>query len=188
MGLSWSQFEAMLAIRGDNPVPRLAYANGTIELMSPSRRHERTKSSLGRLVEAYCFERGVYFDPIASTTLKNEEMEKAVEPDESYAFQPNQEVPDLAIEVVLTSGGLDKLDLYAALGVDEVWILLGERLEMYARPKTRTPTGQRSDYDKVEASRNLPELTVELLEPYALNENVFEAVQDFRLRIRASAT
>ncbi len=179
-GMNWWQFEAVLAIRGDNPAPKLAYANGTIELMSPSRRHERAKSSLGRLVEAYCFERGVYFDPVASTTLKNEAMEKGIEPDESYAFKPNQDVPDLAIEVVLTSGGLDKLELYAALGVEEVWILFGERLEMYARPKDRPPTGQRSDYDKIAASQNLPELTVDRLQPYAIDENVFEAVQSFR--------
>lgn len=90
---SWWQYEALLAIRGDAPVPRIAYSDGEIELRSPYRRHERTKSSLGRLVEAYCFEREVYFDPIASTTLKASQKEKGVEPDESYAFTPDRDMP-----------------------------------------------------------------------------------------------
>jgi Uma2 family endonuclease len=177
---SWWQYEALLAIRGDAPVPRIAYSDGEIELMSPSRRHERTKSSVGSLVEAYCFERGVYFDPIASTTLKASREEKGVEPDESYAFTPGRDVPDLAIEVVLTSGGLDRLRIYAALGVTEVWFVFGDELQMFAVPPDVQPSGRREDFERVMVSRHLPELTVEWLEPYARREDVFEAVRAFR--------
>jgi hypothetical protein len=56
--MSWGQFETLLATRGDNPVPRMAYAHGTVELMSPSHRREERKSILGSLVEAYAFEKG----------------------------------------------------------------------------------------------------------------------------------
>jgi Uma2 family endonuclease len=129
--MSWWQFETMLAARGDNPVPRMAYLNGTVELVSPSRRHENKKTILGCLVEAFAFEKGIRFDAMASTTLKNELLERGAEPDESYALDESRQVPDLAIEVVLTSGGLDKLLLYAGLGVREVWFWKDVELSAY---------------------------------------------------------
>ena len=60
----WSQYEAHLAMRGEKAVPRIAYLEGALELMSPSKEHERIKSYIGRLVEAYALERGIEKIPI----------------------------------------------------------------------------------------------------------------------------
>ncbi|MCA9551740.1 MAG: Uma2 family endonuclease [Myxococcales bacterium] len=171
-GMSWRQFETILALRGDGPVPRVAYLNGVIELMSPSRRHEGTKSILGMLIEAYCFAKGIYFDPIASTTLKNPALECGAEPDESYAFSKGREVPDLAIEVIYTSGNLDKLKLYRGLGVREVWFWVEDRLLGYVL--------QDGAYVQVEESAVLPGLRLDTLTPYVGQDDRFEAVQAFR--------
>jgi len=171
-GMSWRQFETILALRGDGPVPRVAYLNGVIELMSPSRRHEGTKSILGMLIEAYCFAKGIYFDPIASTTLKNPALERGAEPDESYAFSKGREVPDLAIEVIYTSGNLDKLELYRGLGVREVWFWVEDRLLGYVL--------QDGAYVQVEQSAVLPGLRLDTLTPYVGQDDRFEAVQAFR--------
>ena len=171
-GMSWRQFETILALRGDGPVPRVAYLNGVIELMSPSRRHEGTKSILGMLIEAYCFAKGIYFDPIASTTLKNPALECGAEPDESYAFSKGREVPDLAIEVIYTSGNLDKLKLYRGLGVREVWFWVEDRLLGYVL--------QEGAYVQVEESAVLPGLRLDTLTPYVGQDDRFEAVQAFR--------
>ena len=171
-GMSWRQFETILALRGDGPVPRVAYLNGVIELMSPSRRHEGTKSILGMLIEAYCFAKGIYFDPIASTTLKNPALECGAEPDESYAFSKGREVPDLAIEVIYTSGNLDKLELYRGLGVREVWFWVEDRLLGYVL--------QDGAYVQVEESAVLPGLRLDTLTPYVGQDDRFEAVQAFR--------
>lgn len=171
-GMSWWQFETILAARGDAPVPRIAYMNGVIELMSPSRRHEGTKSILGMLIEAYCFAKGIYFDPIASTTLKNPALERGAEPDESYAFSKGREVPDLAIEVIYTSGNLDKLELYRGLGVREVWFWVEDRLLGYVL--------QDGAYVQVEESAVLPGLRLDTLTPYVGQDDRFEAVQAFR--------
>ncbi|MCB9645620.1 MAG: Uma2 family endonuclease [Deltaproteobacteria bacterium] len=171
-GMSWWQFETILAARGDAPVPRIAYMNGVIELMSPSRRHEGTKSILGMLIEAYCFAKGIYFDPIASTTLKNPALERGAEPDESYAFSKGREVPDLAIEVIYTSGNLDKLELYRGLGVREVWFWVEDRLLGYVL--------QDGAYVQVEQSAVLPGLRLDTLTPYVGQDDRFEAVQAFR--------
>ena len=146
--------------------------NGVIELMSPSRRHEGTKSILGMLIEAYCFAKGIYFDPIASTTLKNPALECGAEPDESYAFSKGREVPDLAIEVIYTSGNLDKLELYRGLGVREVWFWVEDRLLGYVL--------QDGAYVQVEESAVLPGLRLDTLTPYVGQDDRFEAVQAFR--------
>jgi hypothetical protein len=66
----WSHYEAHLALRGDAPVPRMAYLEGALELMSPSKEHERAKSYIGRLVEAYALERGIDMSPYGAWTLK----------------------------------------------------------------------------------------------------------------------
>lgn len=172
-GMSWWQYETMLAARGDNPTPRMAFAHGTIELMSPSHRHEEKKSLIGQLVEAYLFERRVYFVPWGSTTLKNPSVEKGVEPDESYAFRKGVEVPDLAIEAVLTSGGLDKLDLYGKLRVREVWFWTEEGIEAHV-------LGADGAYREVRTSEVIPGLSIDLVADYARRDDAFEAVLAFR--------
>src|SRR3954452_21376618 len=69
-GVPWSHYEAQLALRGDTSSPRISYLNGTMELMSPSKHHERIKSYIGRLVEAFALERGLGLSPYGAWTLK----------------------------------------------------------------------------------------------------------------------
>ena len=70
-GVSWEQYEALDALRGESSVPRLTYLDGELELMSPSRHHETDKSLLGRLVVAYAEEIGIDLNAYGSWTLKN---------------------------------------------------------------------------------------------------------------------
>jgi Uma2 family endonuclease len=133
-GVPWAHYEAQLALRGDASIPRMAYLDGALELMTPSKDHERVKSYLGRLVEAFALERGIDFSPYGSWTLKSGPKQSGAEPDECYIVGPdqNKEVPDLALEVVWTSGGLDKLEIYRRLGVGEVWIWKDGRITVHA--------------------------------------------------------
>lgn len=120
----WDQFEAIVAFRGDASSPRFAYLEGNLEIMSPSRSHVTMKSLIGALVELYAFEKGLDFTAVGSWLLKDAPKARGLEPDECYIVgDPNKDRPDLAIEVVWTSGGLDKLEIYRGLGVREVWIV-----------------------------------------------------------------
>ena len=177
-GMSWWQYETILAVRGDNPVPRIAYAHETVELMSPSQRHEERKSLLGHLVEAYLLEQGIYFVSWGSTTLKNPSVGKGAEPDESYAFSKGSTRPDLVIEAVLTSQGLDKLELYAKLDVPEVWFWTEEGLDAY--------TLDGDTYVEIEQSRVIPGLATATIADYAAREDMYEALQAFRRALAAS--
>lgn len=124
-GISWADYEAMLAMRGDSSGVRVTYLEGELELMTPSINHEEIKKRLARLLEAYAEVQGVDLEGFGSWTVRSEPKERGVEADECYvlgvpATEPEQ--PDIAIEVVWTSGGLDKLEVYRGLGVPEVWI------------------------------------------------------------------
>ncbi|HEY4186088.1 MAG TPA: Uma2 family endonuclease [Polyangia bacterium] len=92
--------------------------------------HEALRSLIGCLVEVWCLERGVEFNVYGSWTIENEESQRGVEADECYVFggvlKPHR--PDLAIEVIWTSGGLDKREIYRALGVRELWFWRRGRL------------------------------------------------------------
>ena len=121
-GAIWEDFERLLVIRGEKANPRLTYLDGTLEIMSPSRTHEILESLIGRLLDAYCLEAGIRFMPVGAWTLKDRLQEAGVEPDECYVFDAEEtDRPHLAIEVVWTSGGIDKLGVYRRLRIQEIW-------------------------------------------------------------------
>jgi Uma2 family endonuclease len=122
-GMTWNDYETLLAMRGDRAGVRLFYLNGAIELMSPTRSHEGIKTTLARLLEAYCEERNVELSGYGSWTLRSAPEARGAEPDECYMVgSTDKQVPDLALEVIWSHGGLDKLEIYRGLGVAEVWI------------------------------------------------------------------
>lgn len=131
-GVSWEQYETLRAMFDDRPGLRMTYLEGTLELMSPSRTHEKVKSLIGRLIEHYAFERDIPLYGYGSMTFKKEAKERGLEPDECYAVgEDMKEIPDIAIEVTLTSGGVDKLAVYAGLGVPEVWFWWEGRIAIH---------------------------------------------------------
>ncbi len=179
-GLTWADFERILELRGDRPVPRLTYLEGRLELMSPSRSHESIKSVIGCLVEAWCVERGLDVTPYGSWLLKEEELERGVEPDECYVLGVEPEAaacPDLAIEVVWTSGGIDKLEVYRLLGVREVWFWEEGVIRLYLLRDER--------YEPIERSAVLPGIDVQQLAGFARVLPMTRAVREYRAALRA---
>ena len=179
-GMTWKDFEIMLVLRGDRGGVRMAFLNGAIELMSPSINHEGVKTMIGRLVEAYSDEEGFDLNGYGSWTLKNELLEKGAEPDECYVLgAAHKDVPELAIEVVWTRGGLNKLEIYRALGVGEVWIWERDRgISVYLL--------RDGSYEEVEASALLPDLDLKLVERFATSPNQSAGVREFRAALRAA--
>jgi Uma2 family endonuclease len=178
-GLGWWQYEAMLAIRGDQAGVRLSYLEGDLEIMSPSRSHETIKTLLARLIEAYADEKGIYFNGYGSLTMKNPAAERGAEPDECYVVgRPKpKEDPDLTIEVIWTSGGLDKRRLYAGLRVRELWEWREGRIEVLA---LRGPK-----YTPIPRSELLPDLDLDLVTRFLGEEDQAQAVRDFRAALRS---
>ncbi len=176
-GVPWSHYETQLALRGDHPVPRIAFLEGVLELMSPSRDHERIKSYIGCLIEAYALERNIDLSPYGSWTLKQAPKQAGLEPDECYLVGDQQrDTPDLAIEVVWTSGGIEKLEIYRRLGVGEVWRWKDSRIEVHVLQGERYETSERSTL--------FPELDVQLLVSFLDHPAALQAVKAFREALR----
>jgi Uma2 family endonuclease len=177
-GVPWSTYEAHVALRGDAPVPRISYLDGAMELMSPSKQHERIKSYLGRLIEAFAVERGIDLSPYGAWTLKEAPKRAGVEPDECYLIGSDQdrETPDLVIEVVWTSGGIDKLEAYRRLGVAEVWFWREGALHIHVLRLDR--------YEPAERSALLPGLDPMFLCSFLDRPTALQAVAAFRAALK----
>src|SRR5947209_7679807 len=172
----WSQYEALLSLRGDSSMPRMTYLEGTLELMTTSRGHETTKKTIARLVEAYAEEIGVGIWGYGSWTLKRARKKRGAEPDESYSVgAPAGKVPDLAIEVVWTRGGIDKLEIYRKLGVREVWNWENGAISVFEL--------RGDEYEAISKSLAFPKLDLGLLARLATDPDQPDAVR----KIRASA-
>jgi Uma2 family endonuclease len=130
-GIPWSDYDALCRAREDSAGPRMAYLDGSLEIMSPGSPHEFQKTLLARLLEAFAEETDLALNGFGSTTYRKKAKEAGVEPDECYCIGPEKPVPDLAIEVVHTSGGIDKLEVYRRLGVREVWFLIAGEIYIY---------------------------------------------------------
>lgn len=172
-GVTWDDYQRLLAMRGEGSAPRIAYLEGEVEIMSPSRAHEAIKSLIGRLIETYCLERDIPFSTLGSWTLQSADRTRGAEPDECYVFGAGDaERPHLAIEVVWTSGRIDKLEIYRRLGVAEVWYWRRGRIQPYRL------RGER--YVSLDASEALPGLDLDLLTRFLERPTTSEAIRAYR--------
>jgi Uma2 family endonuclease len=124
-GMSWQDFEALLAIRGDRAGVRMYYLDGEIEFMSPAKDHEDRKTTMVRLLELWAVENDIVLNGYGAWTLKKEVREAGGEPDECYIVgRRDKDVPDLVLEVEWSRKlGLEKREIYRRLGVRELWTL-----------------------------------------------------------------
>ena len=178
--VTWEDYERVLDIRGDKSAPRIAYLEGELEVRSPSKDHEQIKSFIGFLLETWCVDRGIEVTPFGSWTLKRKDSKRAAEADECYIFgKEPRERPHLAIEVEWTQGGLNKLRIYEKLGVDEVWIWRKGVIEVYVLAEEK--------FERVQRSRVLPDLDLELLASMLGRDTLTQAVRDFRRALEAES-
>ena len=142
--ISWDTFETLLAETGEQRGSRFAYECGILEIMSALIEHESYKSIFGNLVIVLAEELGIEIKSAGSTTLKLKSADCGIELDNCYyiqneiAFRGKQTLdlttdlpPDLAIEIDITSSSINKLDIYSALGVPEIWRYNGRSLQFY---------------------------------------------------------
>ncbi len=177
-GISWQQYELLLATLGDDfPALRLSYLEGSLEIMTTSPLHEELKSTIRMLLEAFFQTSRIRYHCIGSATFRKMSKQRGLEPDECYCLGQKKEFPDLAIEVVLTSGLVDKLDIYRGLGVAEVWVWEAEQFRIYQLCE--------SGYELRTASELLPSCDVQMLASYVKPEEQFDAVMAFREQLRS---
>ena len=171
-GVSWETFEALLADGGDQRQTRMAFDQGILEIVTPSFEHERFRDVVSGVAEEILNARGLDYLRSGSTTFKQEGLGRGFEPDASFylARAPlvrglrhvdlgSDPPPDLVIEVDVTHSSLDKLPIYAALGVPEVWRYRSDRVHIYRLVA--------STFEEVDQSEMIPGLTSRMLTVFA---------------------
>jgi len=183
-GLSWDFYEALLIKLEDNSHYRLTYLDGILEIMSPSIRHESLKKNLAMLLERFFYRQRIYFFPMGSSTFKNKAKKAGAEPDECYCIGEAKNIPDLVIEVIVTSGNLSKLEIYRRLRVAEVWFWERNQLKLYclrddSYQEQASVYPDTYGYEQVTASEVVSQLDISLLERCVTISDSLQAIDEF---------
>jgi Uma2 family endonuclease len=170
-GLQWHQFKAIQASFEGVPGVRLFYCEGVLEIVTISKPHESVKSIIAGFLLIYFEVKEIEFFASGSYS---QIVEGVVEyqSDLSYCFGIDKDVPDLCVEVVITSGSPIKLQKYRLMGVREVWFWEDGTLELYYL--------QEQGYERITSSQFLPELDLSLLLRCILISSPLEAIKEFR--------
>ena len=177
-GRTWTQFKHIQkGFEGCTGI-RLFYYNGTIEILMPGREHELFGHVIGWLVTCFLAQKGIFFQPTGAMTQERE-GEASTQADQSYCIGSVKPIPDLSIEVIFTSGGIDKLARYRVLEVLEVWFWQDGVLMLYALST--------SGYEPIDRSKlpGLEDLDIDLLKRCILlaETDTGEAIRVFQQAI-----
>lgn len=130
LGGNWDQFKLIQKASEDSPGVKLSFFAGAIEILMPGFQHENFSEIIGYLVTTFLLTQGIRFYPSGSMT-QEKTGEVSTQADKSFCLETAKSIPDLAIEIVYTSGGVNKLSKYQALGVPEVWFWEDGTLRLY---------------------------------------------------------
>jgi Uma2 family endonuclease len=187
--ISWEQFERLLNDLGDHRAARIAYDNGTLEIMTPLPEHEYFKEVIGDAVKDIAEELELDYESYGSTTWRKRIKMAGLEPDNCFYFQNEVAVrgrldlnlsqgdppPDLALEIDLTSKSLDRFPIYARLEVPELWCYDEGELKIYHL--------RESEYIEAETSLALPQLPIREL-PQLIETHRAEGRRAIRRAVR----
>ena len=168
---TWEEFETIETLTADAAGLRLTYLDGCIEFMTLSEQHEMIKTILGFLLELYSCEIGINMIPVGSATRRAKEKSASFEPDESYYIGEKKANPDLAIEINITSGSIDKLEKYKRFNITEVWFWENNQLSLYHL--------NNDNYEQINQSELLPDLDIDLLVNCVFMPSIIDAKAAF---------
>ena len=169
--INWGQFQTIEAQLTNNREVRLTYLAGVMEIMSPiGDEHEYIKSTLGLLLEAYARVKGIRAYRRGGFTLEAPGYASGT-PDESYCIATNKAVPDIVIEVIVTSGTINRRELYKPKNVPEVWFWKADQLRIFYL--------EVDEYREVSRSTFFPDLDFALLLRYLGHPDQCDAVDEF---------
>lgn len=188
--VSWDTYERLLADDEERRVPRITYDRGVLELVSPSTPHEEDARLLTLLVDIVAAKLGIPTRSVGSMTYRREDLERGFEPDASFYVQHEASIrgrrqidlkvdppPDVVIEMEYSRTAVDKLALFAAMGIPEVWRSDGRRVSILVLTE--------GAYQPAATSHALPVLTPELIQNFlaasreSLSHEWFHLVSDW---------
>jgi Uma2 family endonuclease len=190
--VSWETYERLLTDDEDRRVPRLSYDRGLLEIVSPSFPHERDAVTMSRIVDIVAAQLDVPVLSVGSMTYRRKHRERGFEADGGFYVQHEARMrgrtdldptvdppPDIVIEMETSRSALDKLALFAALGVPEVWRCRGDQVAIYVlEGETYRPSA---------TSRALAVLTADVLTSFLADSRTLPSPEWFRMVSRWAA-
>lgn len=186
-GVSWVEYEELLESVGEASRLRISYNEGTLQIMSPSSKHEYYAKLIERLVDLLSINQRIEVLFYGSTTIKKQGDQKGAEPDACFYVQTADAVgtkelidfntdppPDVVVEIDIHHESTSKFPIYLAFGVPECWRYNGDSLTIY-----HLRNGQ---YVVADTSLALPLLTSAVLTEFltrSAEENQYNIVLAF---------
>ncbi len=130
---------------------------GFLQIVPLSPEHEMWKTLIARLLYLYADALDIDLFSCGSTTCKSQSTNCGLEPDASFCIGDRKLLPDLAIELTVSSGGIDKLQIYQGLQIPEVWFYQGDRFSPYRMKQDC------SGYPEITQSQIFPDLDLNLM-------------------------
>jgi Uma2 family endonuclease len=197
--VKWDTYERLLGDDEERRIPRMTYDHGVLELVTPSKSHEVDAATITRFVDIVAAVLGIPIQSTASTTFRRQDLERGFEPDASFYIQNEPRVrnrrevdltvdppPDVVLEMEMSRSALDKLPLFASMGIPEVWRCDGQRVTILLLAQ--------DGYRESSSSQSLPVLTSEDLTRFLaesrtmLSPDWFQAVSDWARERRSPAS
>jgi Uma2 family endonuclease len=173
----WEVYQGLQAAKGESSVIRAHYLHGQLELMSPSEDHELVKHLFDRLLAIWTLVTRTDLIPFGSWTVRSKAARRAAEADICYVLGTRRKKrPDLAIEIVWTAGGLNKLEVWRGLRVPEVWFWRKGVIEVYAL--------RQGQYVRLERSALLAALDLNLLARHIREGSQVEILTSYQRALR----
>jgi Uma2 family endonuclease len=169
--VTWQQFKTLQSAFNEISGLRLMYCEGVLEIMGIGIQHETIVTLLCGLLMTYFLGERIDF---VSTGAYSQIVETKTEfqSDLSFSFSGNKEITDLCVEVVITSGGVEKLNKYLLRSIPEVWFWEDGKIAVYLL--------QNGAYLPVDRSSFLPNLDLSHLEECLLMDSHLEAMLFFK--------
>ena len=181
-GIHWDTYERLLADQQESSGTRLNFDCGTLEIVSPSSEHEQLKETITLLFQLMASELEIDVVAAGSTTFRRKDLRKGFEPDASFYIRNAQAVrkrpqidlrrdppPDVVVEIEITSPAINKLSIFAAAAVPEVWLYRDDRVEILAL--------ESKTYQKKMESSFLPGVTDEVLTSFVRSSRTMTSVE-----------
>jgi Uma2 family endonuclease len=143
-GVGWNDYEELLEVVGEASSLRICYDEGTLQVMSPSSKHELRAILIERLVDILSIRQRIKVLFYGSTTIRKQSEQKGVEPDACFYVQTADAIgtkeqidfntdpaPDVVVEIDIHHESISKFPIYAAFGVSELWRDDGESVTIY---------------------------------------------------------
>ena len=191
--IDWRTYKGIGDLLPDRPGLRLTYDRGNLEFMSTSHKHEIYKKNMSRFMEmvAEAFEKP--FVGAGNMTFQREDLDRGFEPDDCFwistesvmrgklTWEPTVDPPpDLALEIEVSRSALNRMAIYAAFRIGEVWCFDGDELRVYRLQSNGT-------YQRVESSVAFPGINLDELVPFIKmleTQDVLTVMRAFREWLR----